>query len=142
MSYTFDGNAKTITLVSVSTLDLIDLHSRWKDWVATGNAKWARAMATVGGEIPAIPLYLFLMNGWRIVPMSSDHVLTVTDGILETTDGSDPFIDPAGAYKIRINRQIPGIAIGYTTSAGTGADASSVWSHPKALTVAKFIALK
>jgi hypothetical protein len=64
-------------------------------------------------DIPAIPLYLFLQNDWKIVPQSADHVLNVTGGILETSDGSDPFVDPAGSYKIRINRQSPGIAIGY-----------------------------
>lgn len=107
------------------TLDLIDLHSRWKDWLA-GNAECLLAFATVGGEITEIPLYLFLQNGWLIVPQSANHTLTVTNGILVGQGGADPFTDPAGAYKIRINRQTPGIAIGYSTNGGSGPTAAEI----------------
>ena len=114
---TFNGTTKRITLATGTVaLDLIALHSWWKHWVLDGNAECLVAFGAVGGEIPAIPLYLFLKNGWKIVPQSADHVLVVTQGILETSDGSDPFVDPTGTYKIRINRQTPGIAIGYSTS--------------------------
>jgi hypothetical protein len=126
MAYTFDGSTKRITLIGITTLDLIDLHSRWKDWVLAGNAASLPAFGTVGGEITAIPLYLFLKNGWRIVPISADHVLTVVNGILEVEGGGDPFVDPAGAYKIRINRQTPGIAIGYSSSGTTGPTAADI----------------
>jgi hypothetical protein len=132
VSYTFNGATKRITLAGVTTLNLIDLHSRWKEWVLSGNAECLIAFNAVGGDIPAIPLYLFLLNGWRIVPQASDHVLTVANGILETSDSADPFVDPAGSYKIRINRQSPGIAIGYssTGTSGPSADdiATAVWS--------------
>ena len=133
MAYTFNGVAKTITLsAGTVTLDLVDLHSRWKDWVLTGNAGFAQAFKTVGGDIPAIPLYLFLLNGWRIVPQSANHSLTVGNGVLEVDGGGDPFIDPVGSYKIRINRQSPGIAIGYSTSGGAVPSAneiaSAVWA--------------
>lgn len=120
MNYTFNGTAKTITIPPGGvTLDLVDLHSRWKDWVLVGNAPSPVAFRAVGGDIPAIPLYLFLLNGWRIIPQSSNHTLTVTNGVLEVDGGGDPFTDPAGTYKIRINRQTPGIAIGYSTTGGT-----------------------
>ena len=126
MSYTFNGTTKRITLPSgMVTLDLIDLHSRWKDWLA-GNAECLLAFATVGGEITEIPLYLFLQNGWLIVPQSANHTLTVTNGILVGQGGADPFTDPAGAYKIRINRQTPGIAIGYSTNGGSGPTAAEI----------------
>lgn len=126
MSYTFDGSTKRITLsAGTVTLNLTDLHSRWKDWMKAGNASNLIAFGTVGGEIPSIPLYLFLQNGWRIVPQSADHSLTVTGGILETSDNSDPFVDPVGSYKIRINRQTPGIAIGYVISGGTSGGGST-----------------
>lgn len=108
------------------TLDLIDLHSRWKDWVLAENAECLLAFATVGGEITEIPLYLFMLNGWLIVPQSANHTLTVTNGILVGQGGADPFTDPAGAYKIRINRQTPGIAIGYSTSGGSGPTAAEI----------------
>lgn len=127
MAYTFNGTAKTITLsAGTVTLDLVDLHSRWKDWVLAGNAKYAPSFRTVGGDIPAIPLYLFLLNGWRIVPQSANHVLSVENGILEVDGGGEPFVDPAGSFAIRINRQTPGIAIGYSANGSPGASAGDV----------------
>lgn len=101
------------------TLNLVDLHSRWKEWILAGNAECLLAFSTVGGEITEIPLYLFMQNGWLIVPQSANHTLTVTNGILVGQGGADPFTDPAGSYKIRINRQVPGIAIGYSTTGGS-----------------------
>lgn len=151
MAYTFNGVAKTITLSSGTVLvDLVDLHSRWKDWVFAGNAGYAQAFRAVGGDIPAIPLYLFLLNGWRIVPQSANHTLTVGNGVLEVDGGGEPFVDPAGSYKIRINRQTPGIAIGYSTTGGSGPTADSIAAAVLAvlkadastLTVPKFLALK
>lgn len=120
MAYTFNGVAKTITLSSGTlTVDLVDLHSRWKDWAFTDNAGYAQAFRAIGGDIPAIPLYLFILNGWKIVPQAANHTLSVVNGILEVEGGGDPFIDPVGNYKIRINRETPGIAIGYSTTGGT-----------------------
>lgn len=135
MAYTFNGSTKQITLsAGTVTLDLVDLHSRWKDWLLLGNAGFAPAFRAVGGDIPAIPLYLFLLNGWRIVPQSANHSLTVGNGVLEVDGGGDPFVDPAGSYKIRINRQAPGIAIGYSTTGGVSGPSASdiataVWAH-------------
>lgn len=114
MSFSFDGAAKTITLsAGTTTLNLAYMYSRYKDWLLLGNAETLPAMSTVGGEIPAIPLYLFLTNGWRIVPQSANHVLSVEGGVLEVEGGGDAFTDPVGSYKIRIKFQSPGIAIGY-----------------------------
>lgn len=127
MAYTFNGSTKRITLsAGTVTLSLSDLYSRWKEWVLAGNAECLLAFATVGGEITEIPLYLFLQNGWLIVPQSADHVLTVTNGILVGQGAADPFADPAGSYKIRINRQTPGIAIGYSTFGGSGPSAADI----------------
>ena len=127
MAYTFNGVAKTITLsAGTVTLDPVDLHSRWKDWVFAGNAQYAPAFRAVGGDIPAIPLYLFLLNGWRIVPQSANHILTVTNGVLEVDGGGEPFNDPVGTYVVRINRQTPGIAIGYSSNGVTGPSASDI----------------
>lgn len=127
MAYTFNGSTKRITLsAGTVTLNLTDLHSRWKDWLLAGNAECLLAFSTVGGEITEIPLYLFLLNGWLIVPQSADHVLTVTNGILVGQGSADPFTDPVGSYKIRINRQTPGIAIGYSTSGVTGPTAADI----------------
>src|SRR5574337_134096 len=127
MSYTFDGASKRITLgPGTVELNLFDLYSRWKDWILAGNAGWLPAMHSVGGDIPAIPLYLFLDNAWRIVPQSADHTLTVVGGVLEVTGGGDPFVDPAGSYKIRIIRSEPAIAVGYSTTGGTAPSAATI----------------
>lgn len=127
MAYTFDGNTKRVTLPSgMVTLDLVDLHSRWKEWILAGHAECLLAFSTVGGEITEIPLYLFMLNGWLIVPQSADHSLTVSNGILVGQGSADPFTDPIGSFKIRINRQVPGIAIGYSTSGGAGPSVADV----------------
>lgn len=131
MAYTFNGTAKTITLSAGTTsLSLIDVYSRYKDWYYSGNAGYAEAFRTVGGDIPEIPLYLFLLNGWRIVPQAANHTLSVVDGILNVDGGGDPFIDPIGSYKIRINRETPGVAIGYSTTGSDPASiAAAVWMY-------------
>lgn len=128
MSYTFDGANKRIRLgAGTTSLSLPDLYSRWKDWVLLGNGGYLPAFTTVGGDIPAIPLYCFLENGWRIVPQSADHALAVVDGILEVRGGGEPFVDPDGDFSIRITRQAPGIAIGYNATGGGGStDAPNV----------------
>ena len=51
MAYTFDGANKLVVCSSGTTsIDLGDLWSRWKDWLLSGNAGYARAFDTVGGE--------------------------------------------------------------------------------------------
>ncbi len=128
MSIAFDGATKRITL-STGTVSLAvrDLWSRACDWMAEGdNSKWGDICTQVGGDISEIPIYLFLAPGWKIVPQSADHTLTVGDGVLYSADASDPFVDPVGSYKIRINRQTPGIAIGYNTSGVAGPTAADI----------------
>jgi hypothetical protein len=92
-----------------------------------GVGSWyALAFSTVGGEISSIPLYLFIENGWRIIPQAADHTLHVINGLLDIVGGGDPFVDPAGAYKIRIYYEKPGIAIGYSTLGGSVPSASDI----------------
>ena len=135
MGYAFDGATKRVTLTPGTTeIVLMDLWSRWKDWVLAGNAQHLPAFDTVGGDIAAIPLYLFSKNGWKLVPQAANHTLRVAGGILVTDDDSDPFVDPVGSFKIRINREAPAIAIGYSTSGGSAGPsaatiAAAVWSH-------------
>ncbi len=135
MALSFDGATRRITLsTGTVTLAVREVWSRACDWMAEGdNSKWGEICTQVGGDIAEIPIYLFLATGWKIVPQSANHTLTVGDGVLYSADGSDPFVDPVGSYKIRINRQTPGIAIGYSSTGSTGptaADiAAAVWSH-------------
>ena len=127
MSISFDGAAKVATLSAGTTsLDLAGLWSRWKDWLLAGNANFALAFDTVGGESidpsagTKVPLYLFLLNGWKIRPQEANHTLAVGGGILLVQGGGDPFVDTIGNYRVRIRYQQPVQAIGYTTGGGGG----------------------
>lgn len=136
MSITFNGATKKITLgIGITSLSVRDLWSRACDWMAEAdNSKYGEIMKQVGGDIDAIPIYVFLLNGWRIVPQSANHTLEIVDGVLYVDGGGDPFVDPDGAFKIRISYQTPGIAIGYSTGGNGGMTDSqirnAVWNAP------------
>lgn len=140
MSLAFDGATKTITISTVNTLDVRDLWSRWVDWLITSdNSKYPIAMFNVGGDdidISAgtkIPIYVFLQNGWKVKPREANHTLAVTNGILLTSDSSDPFINPTGTFTVRINYQQPVQAISFSTGGGATIEP---------LTLEQFLALK
>ena len=134
---TFDGPNKLVILSS-TTLDLIALWSNWKDWLLAGNAGYALAFDTVGGEPidpvagTLVPLTLFQKNNWSIRPMESDHTLDVTNGTLVREGGGDPFVSTLGDFTVRIRYQQPVQAIGYSTAGGSGPSAAdiaaAVWS--------------
>lgn len=52
MAYTFDGPNKLIILTTGTTVvDVKDLYSRWKEWVATDvNSKYLPAISVLGGD--------------------------------------------------------------------------------------------
>ncbi len=124
MAITFDGATKTMTLSTGTTsLNVLDLWSRWVDWFLTGdNSKYAVAFQQVGGnDIDAsagtsIPIYAFLMNGWKLKPQEANHTLSVSGGVLLVDGGGDPFNNTTGAYTVRINYQQPVQAITVSTS--------------------------
>ncbi len=129
MAIQFDGPNKVIILTSGTvTLSVRDLWSRWVDWLLTGdNSKFLPAMSLLGGDDidpiagTKIPVYVSLLNGWRIRPQAADHTLAVTDGILLVLGGGDPFVNPSGSFVVRINFQQPVQAIGFSTGGGGGA---------------------
>lgn len=127
MTITFDGTTKVISLsLGTTELDVVDLYSRWKDWVNLGNANYLPAFESVGGNPidsasgTAVPLYAFLINGWRLRPQPADHTLYVSGGVLLVSGGGDPFINPVGSYVVRINYQQPVQAITVSTGGGGG----------------------
>jgi len=134
VAYTFDGPGKRIVLSSGTVaLSCTDLWSRYVDWLAIeDNSKYLPALRTVGRDESDIPLYLFLndADGWAIIPQAANHTLAVTDGVLKTESGpaGNPFVFPVGAFNIQIDRQTPGIAIGYSTSGSTGPSAAEIAS--------------
>jgi hypothetical protein len=147
MAITFDGPNKTISLPSSTpTLSVVDLWSRWLDWFLTSdNSKYLPAFSNLGGDDidqsagTTIPIYAFMLNGWKIAPAEEDHTLTVKDGILLVQGGGDPFNDTAGDYTVRILYQQPVQSIGALGSGLTAAESTQLM---RALTVAKFLGLK
>lgn len=139
MAITFDGPSKRIILSSGTvSLGVRDLWSRWADWHAlSDNSKFLPAMTNVGGnDIDAgagtkIPIYAFLLNGWRIRPQEASHTLNVSDGVLLVDGGGDPFVNTLGSYVVRINYQQPVQAISFSTDGGGGGSltAAQVWEH-------------
>ncbi len=165
MAISFNGGSKLITLSSgTTTLGVRDVWSRWVDWWLTGdNSKYPLAMTQVGGnDIDAgagtsIPIYAFLLNGWKVRPQEASHTLNVNDGVLLVDGGGDPFTNTVGSYVVRINYQQPVQAITVSTAGGGGASAAEIWDHllanmttsgsagerlKKLLTLGSFIALK
>lgn len=127
MALAFDGTTKVITITVDSTLDVMDLWSRWTDWWLTSdNSKYGVAMEQVGGNDidlvagTSIPIYIYLLDGWKIKPREANHTLAVTNGILLTDDSSDPFINTTGAFMVRVNYQQPVQALTVATGGGGG----------------------
>lgn len=139
MAISFDGPTKVISLSSgTTTLSVRDLWSRWIDWLLTNdNSKYPQAMDNVGGDDLGggnfIPIYVFLLNGWRIKPQEASHTLNVNDGILLVDGGGDPFVNPDGDFVVRINYQQPVSAISFSSEGNTGPTpaeiAEAVWAE-------------
>lgn len=127
MGYSFDGSNKLISLTGGTTsFSVRDIWSRWVDWFCTSdNSKYLPAFYSLGGdeidpvEGTYIPVYAFLLNGWKIKPQEDDHTLKVSDGILLVDGGGDPFVDTTGDYTVRINYQQPVQAISFDAEGGT-----------------------
>lgn len=126
MSISFNGSTKVITLsTGTITLSARDIWSRWVDWFLTGdNSKYLPAFQQVGGDDidegagTKIPIYVFLLNGWKVQPQMANHTLSVGDGILLVFGGGDPFND-CEEHSVRINYQQPVQAISFD-SGGSG----------------------
>ncbi|HQZ51024.1 MAG TPA: hypothetical protein PLF17_10895 [Chitinophagaceae bacterium] len=127
MGYIIDGNTKTITLTTGTIqVSVRDVWSRWVDWFLTNdNSKFLPAFEQVGGnDIDAsqgtkIPIYAFLVNGWKLRPQEANHTLTINDGVLLVNGGGDPFLNTNGAYTVRINYQQPVQAISFNSGGGS-----------------------
>lgn len=128
MAIIFDGPTKLATLTTGTTLMSVrDLWSRWVDWHAQGdNSKFLPMMENVGGNDidlvagTSIPIYGFLVNGWRVRPQAADHTLRVGDGVLLVAGGGDPFVNPVGSFAVRISYSQPVQAITVATGGGGG----------------------
>lgn len=129
----FDGTDKIIILevADGNNVNVVDLYSRWKDWVLT-NAQYLPAFSPIGGDAidvsagTAIPLYAFLINGWKVRPREASQTLNITGGVLLVEGGGDPFLNTLGSYVVRINFQQPAQAIGVS---GGGGSSGAVWDE-------------
>ena len=130
MALTFDPTNKRIILDSTN-IDAIELYSRWKEWVATGdNAKYLPAFSTVGGEPLGSGLYVaqyfFLLNNWRIRPMEANQTLVV-NGNISVLGGGDPIVPTLGSFKVLAQYTLPMQAQAIATSGGgTGPTAAEI----------------
>lgn len=132
---TFDGANKRIIL-STSTVHAVEIWSEWVRWLEadTNNHKWLPALKQVGGDDLGsgllIPPYIFLLNGWRIRPMESNHLLVISGNIF-VDGGGQPVVNTLGAFNVSIQYTVPVQAQGYsTTSSGTTITPEQIWTHP------------
>lgn len=132
MPITFDGATKRIVLDSTS-VTASELWSRWVDW-AQANPQWLPAFRQVGGDDLGgglfIPVYFFLLNGWRVRPLEGNHALVIT-GNLFVEGGGVPVVNTLGAFNVSVQYTVPVQAQGISTSGGSGgATAAQVWQQP------------
>lgn len=107
--YTFDGINKLIILnTGVTSFDVSDLYSRWKDWVLeSDNSKFLPAFAnSVGGDALGngqfVGQYYFIQNGWQIRPQEADHSLNINGNLFPIPETADPFAPPLGNFNVKI----------------------------------------
>lgn len=128
MAITFDPSTKRIVLDSTS-VDVQDIYSRWKEWVQlSDNSKYLPAFRVIGGDPLGgslyVSLYCFLLNGWRIRPMESNHTLVIT-GNISVDGGGDPVVSTIGSYRVLVQYTVPERAQAMATSGG-GASAAEI----------------
>jgi len=107
--YTFDGENRIISLdPGVTSFGVIDLYSKWKEWVIVAdNAKYPKAFFTIGGEpinsdgSQVISPYFFLDNLWKVRPQETDHELVILGNLL-TPDGAPPTVATIGGFSVYV----------------------------------------
>ena len=141
MGYIFSGATKRITLTTGTTsISIEDAYSRWVDWARlSDNAKFLPAFRVVGGESDGTGgftgRYVFIRNGWSIVPQSVNHTLNIIGNPYR--DPSDlsgvPIISTVSGFTISIliNRSSQAQGISTGGSAFTPSQlAAEVWAVP------------
>lgn len=131
MAYTFDGENRIIFLTGgVTSFEVSDLYSRWKDWMLLGdNSKWIPAFdLSVGGDDLGGGLkagaYYFLTNGWHIKPEEQDYQLDVIGNLFAIPSTEPLFLTTTGPYNVLIQLQTSQLTQ-LATTGGTG----SVWTE-------------
>jgi hypothetical protein len=127
----FDPTERRIILDSVSA-SAEQIWTDWVDWAAlTDNSKWPPAILQIGGDGLGsglfIPVYMFLLNGWRVRPMEANHALIIT-GNLFVDGGGVPVVNTLGAFNVSTQYTVPVQAQGISTG-GSAVTPADIWSH-------------
>jgi hypothetical protein len=135
MAIVFDPINKRIILDS-AYVSAAQIYSRWKEWVTIDdNAKYDQALRVLGGDPLGGSLYaatnFFLMNGWRIRPMESDHALVIT-GTITVDGGGNPIVNTLGNHNVVVQLTVPVQAQGIATS-GSSTDVNAIISAMQAM---------
>ena len=127
MAITFDPSSRRIVLDSAS-VTASELWSRWSDWVASSdNAKYLPAFRQAGGDDLgsglSIPIYIFLLNGWRVRPQEISQTVVIT-GNLFVDGGGVPVVPTLGNFNVSVQYTVPVQAQGIST--GGAGDAQAI----------------
>lgn len=115
----FDGINKRIILTSNYTT-ASEIWSAWVKWLSddSTNLQFQPAMKQVGGESLGagltIPIYIFLLNDWRVRPMESNHLLIINGNLFVEGEGQ-PVVNTLGNFNVSVQYTVPVMAIGYNT---------------------------
>jgi hypothetical protein len=129
LSYIFDGPSKRIILDSTDPVAVVELFSRWKDWVLSGNAQYAPAFRSVAGDPigpgQVIAPYVFLntVDGWRIRPAEVSHELRISGNLYSEDPSLSMFVPPLGVFTVTQVIERSASAIGMSVTGGGGGTA-------------------
>jgi hypothetical protein len=129
----FNGSTRRIVLdPGTVTQDLRSLYSAWKDWAIAN--PWALPAFRVQGGDPDgtggfTGIYIFIRNGWTIVPQSANHTLNLIGNLYRDPEDLSgvPIVSPVSGFTINviINRSAQAQGISISGSTLTAAD---VWA--------------
>ena len=132
-AYTFNGVTKRITLPAQSVIEVADIYSRWKEWVATSdNSKCPPAFSVVGGDPisadASLAVNVFIRNdlGWRIAPPEANINIVLVGNLYPSTSASPWRAPTVGAYQTSINTDNSVNALVVTTSGGSSRPSSGL----------------
>lgn len=145
MEVLFDGEQRlAICQSGTTTIRATELYSRWKDWVRqASNACYLPAFATsfggneLGGGV-RLDAYLFLTNGWRIMPQAASHRLVIEGNLFPDPITAPLFCPPPGNHLIQIERYVTNRAV-VVSAAGTSNPAGDGGPLPSAAELAEAV---
>lgn len=142
---TFNGPSKLVTIgydAAITSLTAVEIYSRWKEWVAAGNAQYAPAFAeSVGGNDlgggVGLGQYVFFQNGdgWRITGASQDYEVRIVGDLYFSAPNGAVFVPVSGKSVIfSIQRSVGSTIVASGGGGSVDADsiAEAVWDRSMA----------